>query len=379
MPHSHDVIVVGLGGMGTAALYQLAQRGVRALGLEQFDLGHANGSSHGVNRILRLSYFEGAAYVPMVRRALELWRELEQITGERIFAETGALDCGPEDSPIYAGSLASSRMHDLPHEILTAHDVAKRFPAWHLPQEYVALFQPGGSFVMSERAMNAYGQLALAKGAAIHAREKVLAIEPHGSRVTVRTDRGLYEAGHVIVCAGAWIGQLVPALKRVARPERRVIGWFAPKNPAIFSPARCPVGIVPVPGGQYYVFPEYGVPGFKIGHHQHFRESADPDKMPRSATAADEELLRAGLRQIFPEADGPVLRLAACLYTITPDEHFIIDHAPEAGNVIVASPCSGHGYKFASAIGEILADLAMTGRSRFDLGMFALNRPALAA
>ncbi|MGL5736758.1 MAG: N-methyl-L-tryptophan oxidase [Beijerinckiaceae bacterium] len=379
MSASFDVIVIGMGGMGTAALYHLARRGQRVLGIEQFDLGHTNGSSHGVNRILRLSYFEGPAYVPMVQRALTLWRELEQFSGETVFVRTGALDAGPADHPIVAGSLVSSRTHNLAHEMLDARAVRTRFPAWQLPDDYVALFQPDGGFVLSERAIALYAQGALESGATLHAREKVLAIEPAAGHVSVRTDRGRYEAGQVIITAGAWVGTLLPALKKRTMPERRVIGWFAPKDRAKFRTTHCPVGIVPIADNQqYYVFPEYGVPGFKIGHHQHFREAVDPDTMPRVATARDEEHLRAGLRAIFPDADGPVLRMSACIYTMTADEHFIIDHAPDMPGVIVASPCSGHGFKFASAIGETLADMAMTGRSRFDLSMFTAQRPALA-
>ncbi|PHK94858.1 N-methyl-L-tryptophan oxidase [Pseudoroseomonas rhizosphaerae] len=376
MPQHYDSIVIGMGGMGSAALWQLARRGQRVLGLERFDLGHAMGSSHGLNRIIRLAYFEHPGYVPLLRRAYELWRETEALAGEQLLFVTGSLDAGPEEGRIVQGSLAACRAHGLPHEALSAAEVNRRFPGYRLPADYAAIHQPDGGFIASERAILAHASLAVAAGAEIHARERVLAIEPAPGRVTVVTERGRYEAGRVIAAAGAWIEDLVPGLRGQAVPERQVLGWFQPRRPALFAPGAFPVSNMETAQGHFYQFPSWGIPGFKIGLYHHFGEHGHADALSREPTARDEAALREAVRAYFPEADGPTLRLAACLFTNTPDEHFVLDTLPGHPEVVVASPCSGHGYKFASVIGEVLAELATTGRSRHDLSLFSCRRLA---
>jgi sarcosine oxidase len=374
-----DTIVVGIGGMGSAALWQLARRGHKVLGLERFDLGHGMGSSHGFNRIIRLAYFEHPSYVPLLRRAYELWRETETLSGETLLYVTGGLDAGLEDGRVVRGSLAACKAHDLPHEVLTGNEIARRFPGYRVPAYYAAVYQPDAGFVASERAILTHAALAIAAGAEIHGREKVLALEPRQGRVVVVTDRGRYEAGRVVVSAGAWVSDLVPALRSTAVPERQVLGWFQPRKPALFTPDVFPVSNLLTEFGHYYQFPIWGLPGFKIGLYHHLREHGHADELSREPTAADEEVLRQALRTIFPDADGPTLRLAACLFTNTPDEHFLIDTLPGHPEIVLASPCSGHGFKFASVIGEVLADLAVTGTSRMDLSLFSCARfPGLA-
>ena len=374
-----DTIVVGIGGMGSATLWQLARRGQRVLGLERFDLGHAMGSSHGVNRIIRLAYFEHPDYVPLLRRAYELWRETERLAGEQLLFVTGGLDAGLENGRVVQGSLAACREHDLPHEMLTSAEITRRFPGYRLPAHYAAVYQPEGGFVASERAILAHASLATAAGAELHGREKVVGIEPGNGRVTVVTDRGRYEAGRVVVSAGAWISDLIPGLRKAAVPERQVLGWFQPRNPALFTPDVFPVSNLLTEFGHFYQFPSWGIPGFKIGRYNHLREQGHADVLSREPTAADETVLREAIRALFPKADGPTLRLAACLFTNTPDEHFVIDSLPDHPEVIVASPCSGHGFKFASVIGEVLADLATTGSSRMNLDLFSYGRFSTAA
>ena len=374
-----DTIVVGIGGMGSATLWQLARRGQRVLGLERFDLGHAMGSSHGVNRIIRLAYFEHPDYVPLLRRAYELWRETERLAGEQLLFVTGGLDAGLENGRVVQGSLTACREHDLPHEMLTSAEITRRFPGYRLPAHYAAVYQPEGGFVASERAILAHASLATAAGAELHGREKVVGIEPGNGRVTVVTDRGRYEAGRVVVSAGAWISDLIPGLRKAAVPERQVLGWFQPRNPALFTPDVFPVSNLLTEFGHFYQFPSWGIPGFKIGRYNHLREQGHADVLSREPTAADETVLREAIRALFPEADGPTLRLAACLFTNTPDEHFVIDSLPDHPEVIVASPCSGHGFKFASVIGEVLADLATTGSSRMNLDLFSYGRFSTAA
>ncbi len=373
--NTYDVIVVGVGAMGSATCWQLAQRGQRVLGLERYDIPHAMGSSHGVTRIIRLAYFAGAGYIPLLRRAYELWDEAGRAFGEPLLVTTGGIDASQEDGAVFAGSLASCQAEDLPHAVLTGAEVNQRFPGYRIPDDYRAVFQRDAGFILSERAIVAHVTLAIAAGAEIHAREKVQTWSPvAGGGVRVVTDRGTYEAGRLVLSAGAWMADFVPALKPVLAPERQALAWFQPKVPEHFAPSAFPVGILSSPEGEWYILPTYGIPGVKVGLHGHLHERGHPDELPRAVTRADEDLLRRCVTSYFPEADGPVMSMAACLFTMTPDEHFIIDTLPGYPDVIVASPCSGHGYKFASVIGEVLADLATTGTSRFDLSMFRLDR-----
>lgn len=370
-----DTIVVGLGIMGSATLEALARRGQRVLGLERFDLGHAMGSSHGVTRIIRIAYFEGAAYVPMVKRAATLWHELGVRLGETVLHVTGSLDCGPAGHETLRQAQAACDANALPYEQLTAAAINARFPAFALPEGYAGLFQPDGGFLASDRAVAGYQSLAIAEGAEIRARCPMLAYEPTpdgGVRVT--TPAGLFEARSLVLATGGWIGEHVGALASIAVPERQVLGWFQPREAAQFAPERLPVSILWTPHGHFYQFPLWGAPGFKIGCHRHRYEQGPADALDRETHASDEALLRKGLAFAFPKADGALLRMASCLYTVTPDEHFVLDRLPGAPQVIVASPCSGHGFKFGSVFGEVLADMAMGREPGFDLGMFRLGR-----
>ncbi len=374
MRESFDTIVLGVGGMGSAACYHLARRGRRVLGLERFDIPHAMGSSHGVNRIIRLAYYEDPSYVPLLRRAYQLWRELEANFGEQLLHVTGSIDAGAPDDEVFQGSLRSCREHDLPHQTFTSAELARRYPGYRLPPGHMALYQPEGGFLVSERCVVAHVVAAQAAGAEIHARERVLGWEPDGDGVRVETDRQTYRARRLVVCGGAWIGKLVPRLGAVAQPERQVLAWFQPLDPEAFRPERFPVFNLAVPEGRYYGFPAWGVPGFKVGRYGHLGEQVDPDDLDREPNAADEALLRAFTERYFPAAGGPTMALRACLFTNTPDGHFVIDHHPAYPQVILASPCSGHGFKFCSVIGEILADLAQNGTTRHKIGLFRLDR-----
>jgi sarcosine oxidase len=370
----YDVIVAGIGAMGSAVCWQLAKRGKRVLGLERFDIPHAMGSSHGLNRIIRLAYFEHPSYVPLLRRAYELWREAEASWGEQLLYITGGVDAGPADGRVVSGALTSCREHGLRHEVMTGKDLAARYPGWQVPPDYAAIVQPDGGFLASERAIVAHVSMAMAAGADVRGREALLAWEPTSSgAVRVRTERGTYEAERLVLSTGAWIADQVPALAGKAVPERQALGWFRARAPERFRVGAFPVGVVDGPQ-LVYVFPEWGIPGFKIGVYHHLHERGHADLLAREPTRADEELLRGALRQFFPDADGAVLSLRCCLFTNTADEHFVIDTLPGAPQVVVASPCSGHGFKFASVMGEVLADLATGRRPAFDLELFRLAR-----
>ncbi len=377
---AYDVIVVGLGGMGSAAAWQLARRGQRVLGLERFDIPHAMGSSHGVSRIIRLPYYEDPAYVPLLRRAYELWREAEAATGAELLVTTGSIDASREDDPLFQGALASARLHHLPHEVLRGAEVNGRFPGYRLPEDLRAVFQPQGGLVASERAIVAHVGAAQALGADVRARERVLDWIPDagGEGVTVVTDKARYRAGRLVLAAGAWAGEMARPLARLAVPERQVLAWLQPCRPDWFGPDRFPVFNIQVEEGRYYGLPVYEVPGFKFGRYHHRNETGAADTLLRAPDAADEALLRSFGERYFPDGCGPTMALRACMFTNTPDEHFILDHHPDHRQVVLASPCSGHGYKFCSVIGEILADLATgDGGTRHEIGFLRLARPAM--
>lgn len=374
-PRRFDCIVVGVGGMGSAACYHLARRHQRVLGLEQYDIPHTYGSSHGQTRIIRLAYYEDPSYVLLLRRAYELWRDIEQTAGERLLHVTGSIDAGPPDSWVFKGSVRSCIEHGLDHTVLTSAELTERFPAYRLPPETLACYQPDGGFLVPERAVVAYVQAAQAHGAEIHGREQLLEWEPIGDDgVRVVTDRDVYEADRLVVTAGAWNRQVLPFLADLAVPERQVLAWFAPSERAPFHPSAFPVFNVLVDEGRFYGLPEFGVPGFKVGRYHHFEEQGDPDELDFTAHREDEELLRDFTRRHFPGADGPTMALQACMFTNAPDRHFIIDLHPEHPQVAFASACSGHGFKFASVVGEVLADLAERGDTRHNIDLFRLER-----
>jgi sarcosine oxidase len=369
-----DVVVVGLGAMGSAALYQLAKRGMRVLGIERFEPGHDRGSSHGLTRIIRMGYFEHPSYVPLVRRAYELWRDLEAASGETLLTVTGIAEMGLPDSVLVAGTLASSRQHDLPHEVLDARTLMQRYPQFKLPPDFVGVIQPDGGFLEPEKAIHAQLMLAKAAGAEIRTGEKVLAIEPTGSSVRVRTERGTLEAGKVILAAGAWASTLLPKAALPLHATRQALIWVAPKDPALFTPDRFPVFMIESErGGIHYGFPVHDR-ALKIALHHHVREKVDPETYDRNVSPDDEALIRPALAAFLPAADGPRVAAKTCLYTMTPDEDFVIGPLPGMPDIILASPCSGHGFKFSPAIGEIVADLAGKGETRHNIARFSPGR-----
>lgn len=369
--HRYDVIVIGVGGMGSAAVYHLARRGKRVLGLERYDIPHAMGSSHGVTRIIRLAYYEHPSYVPLLRRSYELWRELEKQFGEKLLYITGSIDAGPE---VFEGSLMSCELHDLPHEVLTGKQLAERYPAYHLPHDTMALLQPEGGFLLSERCIVAHVMLAMALGAEVHGREKVLDWQPLGDGVRVTTDRATYEADRLVTTAGAWAGQLVESLAGLAVPERQVLAWLHPTRPEWFTPERFPVFNLVVDEGRYYGFPAFSVPGFKFGRYHHLDEQVNPDTVDREGHPRDEQILRAFAEKYFPDGAGPTMALKVCMFTNSPDEHFILDLHPNYPQVSFAAGFSGHGYKFCSLVGEVMADLAIDGDTLHDISLLRYGR-----
>jgi sarcosine oxidase len=360
--------------MGSATLFHLARRGLRVLGLERYDLLHEYGSSHGLTRIIRLAYWEHPSYVALLRRSYELWRELESVAGEQLLHITGSVDAGPADGPIFTGALRSSELHGLAHEVMNGSELKRRFPGYGLPHEIQCLYQPDGGFLLPERCNLAHVNGAIVGGAEVRCREPVLEWGVRGGHCWVRTPARRYQAGRLVIAAGPWAPKLVPELERLAVPERQVLAWLQPHRPERFTPEVFPVFYMEVEEGRYYGLPSFLVPGFKFGKYHHRGERVDPDRMKREPEPEDERLLRQFAERYFPDAAGPTLMLKTCLFTNSPDEHFILDLHPEHPEVAIAAGFSGHGYKFCSVVGQIMADLAERGATGHDIALFRLNR-----
>jgi sarcosine oxidase len=369
----YDAVVVGVGGMGSAALHHLARRGRRVLGLERFAVPNEHGSSHGLTRIIRLAHFEHPSYVLLVQRAYELWRELEEETGEELLHVTGAIDAGGE---LFDGSLRSCLELDLRHEVLDGESLRRRFPAFQLPADLPVLLQPDGGFLLPERCVTAHARAAVARGAELRTGERVLGWEARDSAILVRTDRTTLEADRLVLTAGAWSQEVA----RLPRPglvgaSRQSIVWFAPPRPELFTPERFPVFNLEIEGEHLYGFPEFGVPGVKVGRYD--RDTpvvADPDRIARTVEPGDEGSLRPLLERYLPDAAGPVVDVRICPFDPSPDEDFILDRHPESERVVLAAGFSGRGFKFCSVVGEILADLALEGETRHDVARLGLGR-----
>ena len=381
----YDVVVVGIGGMGSATLYQLARRGLKVLGIEQFgQVAHNMGSSHGLTRIIRLAYYEDPSYVPLLRRAYELWTQIEQETDEQIYYQTGSLDIGTEDSEVFAGSLRSCQQHNLEHEVLTSAQITERFPGYRFPAAYRAVYQPQGGIIVPERAIEAHVQAAQAYGAELHTGERVQGWEPTpNGGVTIRTEAATYTARRLVLCGGAWNYKLLPQLEGVAVPERQVLIWLETKQPEWFTPGAFPVWNAKTEEGRYYGFPEFNpsgeTPGMKYGRWHHLDEQVDPDEVDRETHPADETLLRQFGERYFPDGAGRTLDMQVCMFTNTADEHFVIDTLPDTPQVSVAAGFSGHGYKLCSAVGEVMADLAQHGETAHNIELFSLQHHGVEA
>ena len=374
MRRSVDVAVVGLGAMGSAAVCALARRGVQAVGIEQFEPGHERGSSHGESRAIRLSYFEHPSYVPLVRRAFAQWEALEDESGDDLLTVTGILEAGHPGSPVVRGSRQASEDHRLAHEMLDAAEIARRFPAFRLPADWTALYQPQGGFLRPEAAIRSFLAVARKHGAEIVTGTPVLGLTPGPAAITVTTPDGSLEAGRVIVTTGPWMAALAPDLAPHLRLTRQVLGWFRPREPDRCRGAGFPVFALDGPEDTCYGFPDFAGTGVKAASHREGRHLGSADALRQDGGPEDEAQIRRGLMPYVPAADGPLVKLRTCLYTRTPDEDFVVDLSPRDPRIVLASPCSGHGFKFASVLGDVLADLALDGRTPHDISRFRIDR-----
>lgn len=382
----YDVVVVGLGAMGSATAYQLAKAGASVLGLDRHRPPHAFGSTHGDTRITRVAVGEGLEYVPLVRRSHELWREIEQEAGVDLLTRCGALVMAPPSgtfamhgsSSFLDHTRAAAETYDVEHELLDTAELARRFPQFSLAGHEQGYYEPGAGFVRPEVAVEAQLRLARARGATLATGENVLDLDDRGTHVVVRTDRRAVEADTVVVTAGPWVSELAPELAPMVRIHRQVLCWFDLGDPSAYPALRDSPVYIWWPGGEpselIYGFPMLDGPrgGAKVACEQYVEET-EPDRVDRTVTPAEiEEMYESSVRPRLPALSARCVRTAVCPYTVMPESRFVIDRLPSRPRVIVASPCSGHGFKHSAAIGESLAQLATHGRTAIDLSAFAL-------
>jgi len=370
-----DVIVVGLGGMGSAALYELAKRGARVLGIEQFELSHTLGSSRSTSRAFRKAYFTDPAYVTLAQRAQALWQTLEQESGARLLLMTGGLLIGPGENPVMRGVRDSVERHGLAHELIDQAELEKRYPALRASDGGVAILEHEAGVLLADQCLDACVRLARQHGAAVHASERVSSIEAGASGVAVRTSRAEYSAGALALTAGPWLPSLWSSSRAPLVVERQVELWFVPESAQDFGPERLPLFnyVFSTPGLSYYGIPMLGAAGVKAARH-YGGATVTADDIDRKVSAADENDVREFLARCVPRLDKPAARGKVCMNTNTPDRHFVLGAHPARPNVILAGGFSGHGFKFAPVIGEIVADLALSGNTAHSIALFSPTR-----
>lgn len=384
MTRHFKVIVVGAGSMGMAAGYYLARQGVKTLLIDAFDPPHDQGSHFGETRIIRHAYGEGREYVPLALRAQELWNELEKKSHLKIFTQSGAMGFGPKgDAPFIDEAIASGKEYNLEVDYLTGAEMKRRFPGLNVPDDYNAFYEPNSGFLYSENNIKAYRELAEFHGAELSVNNPVVDIEAFEDSVKVITEKETFTADKLILSSGGWNKKIAAKLD-LDLPlvtSRQPVAWFE-ANEKLFNSNTFPTFMVEVPNGEdraiYYGFPTFGGCGVKVGRHEYVDE-IDPDTMNREFgfSENDEGHIREFLDRFMPEASGKLLKGVICIYTRTPDGHFIIDKHPKHSHISIAAGFAGHGYKFSSVVGEILSQLAVSGETEHDISIFRINRPSL--
>ncbi|HSE41485.1 MAG TPA: N-methyl-L-tryptophan oxidase [Acidobacteriota bacterium] len=371
---TYDVIVVGAGTMGSAAAYHLAMRNQRVLVLEQFRAVHELGSHTGYTRIIRHAYFESPAYVPLVLRSDQLWQELEKNSGKQMLIRTGGIDMGPEHGIIFGGALQASLEHKLPHEHLDANEASKRWPQFRIPGDWHVCYDPMAGFLIVETCIRSHLELAHQHGAELHENESVESIQFMRDSVQIRTQSAEYQAGNVVICGGAWNIRLLSEIGLPLKIQRQALGWFVSYNDASYDPLRFPVFLAETPEGIFYGFPIFQQEGIKLARHGGGHHFDDPVNVPREFSESDADQLIHFSQTYMRDVGVQLLEGKICLYTMTPDQHFIIDVHPQHPNCFLAAGFSGHGFKFATVVGEILTDLCINGKTNHPIDIFRIAR-----
>jgi len=367
-----DAIVVGCGVMGASVSYNLAKRGLRVLAIERHGVNNQFGSSHGRTRIIRLAYYEDPRYVPLLRRAYESWREVESKSGKRLLQTTGGLMIGKREGELVRGVLRSVKEHGLAHELLSASEAERRFQALTLGDGMVAVYEEEAGILFAEECVRAFVGLASESGCDFRFSERVDSWRSIPGGVEVETSMGRQTASRLVLCAGAWNSLLVGSVLPLTC-ERQVPLWFSSRGQDIFAPPKMPLFIMEEEKGVFY----YGLPdvghGVKVAR-THGGELSDPDAVRRDVTEEDFDPVRGFISRRLKKLDGTPIASTTCIYSNTPDLNFAVGQHPADPNVTVLSACSGHGFKFASVLGEVVADLATDEKPRYDLSFLGLDR-----
>lgn len=382
MNNSFDVIVIGIGSMGSSACYYLAKRGYKVLGLEQFDIPHELGAHAGQSRIIRKAYFEDSNYVPLLDRAYKNWKDLEDETGTQLYFRTGLVYFGRPGHELMKGVKRSASLYDIQLEQIDTSSVAKRFPQFKIPENFEVLFEPDAGFLPPGKAILLYTKQAISKGAEIHTHEKVIDWKKEKKELTVTTTKDIYRCNKIVITTGPWAGKMIPGFHDVLKITRQTLAWVKPKYPDDFSLNHFPCWMIAddEQPGVYYGFPvlpvkTFGEPGgVKLAHH-YPGVVTDPDNVNRQSNVEDEKTLKHALDKYFSAEFESGLSVKTCLYANSPDENFIIDHLPGyEDQVAIACGFSGHGFKFVSVVGEILADLTIQGNTNLPIGFLNAKR-----
>lgn len=375
----YDVVIVGAGSMGMSAGYHLAASGVRTLLIDAFDPPHREGSHHGEPRLIRHAYSGGETYIKLALRAQQLWEEAETLAGVKLLEQSGVLNIADPERYSFRGRAGDAERLGVVTELLSSDEIRHRWSGLTLPDRFEAMYEPNAGYLYSEQCVAAYRRLALSHGAELLVNTPVTGITAHEGSVTVHTPQGDYHAGSAILSAGAWFGTLAEFLPLPIRPVRKVVGWFETQGTA-FDAGHFPGFTLGSSLGGFYGFPSIGGAGIKIGRHDG-GAAWQPGETPApfGAYSEDESDLRAALEAFMPAAAGRLLRSAVCKYELTPDEDFIIDRHPEHRHIYIAGGFSGHGFKFSSAVGELLSQLVQGDTPAVDIRPFSLARFAPAS
>lgn len=368
-----DVIVIGCGGFGSSAMFHLAQRGLKVIGIDRFHPPHDRGSSHGETRIIRKAYFEHPSYVPLLHRAWELWEELSESVGERLIEQRDLLIAGPPGSDVIEGARLSARLYELPMENLTAAEAAIRYPEFHLPEDYAVAIESTAGYLWAERCVSSHLDCATSLGAQLRPGETVFSLASSGSGIRVQTNRGCYSAGAAVVTSGAWTGQLLSDYARHISVLRKTLCWFPVTSENWIRKDRAPLFFVDAPESQFYGLPSVDGKTIKVGMHTGGEVVHDPSTMSRQVTDEDERPISQFAGRYLGGMKPQASRSVICMYSMTPDGHFLLDRLPELP-VVVAAGFSGHGFKFTSVLGEVAADLVQRGQTGLDIGFLSASR-----
>jgi sarcosine oxidase len=370
---TYDVIVLGAGGVGSAALAELARRGVRAVGIDRFDPPHDQGSSHGQSRVIRQAYFEHPNYVPLLKESYRLWRELEAATGQKLFHEVGLLEVGPADGVVVPGVLRAAAEHDLAVERVSAAEIEHRWPGLQVSDDLVGVIEQNAGYLLVEDCVAANLKIAQAAGASLMTNTVVHNWRVDGGGVHVRTDAGEISAGKLIITAGAWASSVLEQALPPLSARRKSLFWFAADSPQFDAESGFPVYLFELPSGVFYGFPR--LEGrMKVAEHSGGATIADPANVDRAIDFAEQQRVTTFLADHLPDVSLSVTNHAVCLYTMSPDEHFIVDRHPQHANVVFAAGLSGHGFKFTPVLGHALADIALGGTSPLPIDFLSLQR-----